>query len=197
MAILYADATRCSQLLYWGRLKGIDVDSDGTRYTVANLTPISQKKTQELVLRSTNRPIAKGFIRPYAIVWTPAFGGRSMLDLFHTLQELQAWDVSIVAQTGLQFDLRSAQGKLIASLMAALAEFERDLLRERVRSGIAAAKKRGVVFGRRPGQRVKADRFAPKVLKLVGEGQSYREISHRLGLSKNTVLDIVKRDRAA
>jgi DNA invertase Pin-like site-specific DNA recombinase len=52
-------------------------------------------------------------------------------------------------QTGLQFDLRSAQGKLIASLMAALAEFERDLLRERVRSGIAAARKRGVVFGRR------------------------------------------------
>ena len=80
--------------------------------------------------------------------------------------------------------------------MAALAEFERDLLRERVRSGIAAARKRGVVFGRRPGQRIKADRYAPKVLKLVGEGQSYREISHRLGLSKNTVLDIVKRDRA-
>jgi len=77
------------------------------------------------------------------------------------------------------------------------AEFERDLLRERVRSGIAAARKRGVIFGRRPGQRVKADRLAPKVLKLVGEGQSYREISHRLGLSKNTVLDIVKRHHAA
>ena len=64
--------------------------------------------------------------------------GRSMLDLFHTLQDLQAWGVSLVAQTGLQFDLRSAQGKLIASLLAALAEFERDLLRERVRSGIVA-----------------------------------------------------------
>ena len=38
--------------------------------------------------------------------------GRSMLDLFHTLQDLQAWGVSVVAQTGLQFDLRSAQGKL-------------------------------------------------------------------------------------
>jgi DNA invertase Pin-like site-specific DNA recombinase len=37
--------------------------------------------------------------------------GRSMLDLFHTLQDLQAWDVSLVAQTGLQFDLRSAQGR--------------------------------------------------------------------------------------
>jgi DNA invertase Pin-like site-specific DNA recombinase len=123
--------------------------------------------------------------------------GRSMLALFHTLQDLQAWDVSLVAQTGLQFDLRSAQGKLIASLMAALAESERDLLRERVRSVIAAARKRGVLFGRRLGQRVKADRFTPRVLKLVSEGQSYREISHRLGLSKNTVLAIVKRDRAA
>jgi hypothetical protein len=53
------------------------------------------------------------------------------------------------------------------------------------------------LFGRRPAQRVKADRLAPKVLKLVGEGQSYREISRRLGLSKNAVLDIVKRDLAA
>jgi putative DNA-invertase from lambdoid prophage Rac len=71
--------------------------------------------------------------------------GRSMLDLFHTLQDLQAWNVSLVAQTGLQFDLRSAQGKLIASLMAALAEFERDLLRERVRirhRGRAQARRR-------------------------------------------------------
>ena len=49
--------------------------------------------------------------------------------------------------------------------------------------------------GRQPGQRVKADRHAPKVLQLVGAGQSYREISHRLGISKNTVLDIVKRSR--
>ena len=122
--------------------------------------------------------------------------GRSMLDLFHTLQDLQAWEVSLVAQTGVQFDLRTAQGKLVASLMAALAEFERDLLRERVRSGIAAARKRGVVFGRQLGQRIKADRHAPRVLKLVEAGQSYREISHRLGISKNTVLSIVKRDRS-
>jgi hypothetical protein len=102
-----------------------------------------------------------------------------MFYLFHTLQDLQAWNVSLVAQSGLQFDLRSAQGKLIASLMAALTEFERDLLRERIRSGIAAARERGFVFGRRPGQRIKADRFAPKVLKLVREGQSYREISSK------------------
>ena len=70
-------------------------------------------------------------------------------------------------------------------------------MRERVRSGIATARKRGMVLGRRLGQRIKADGFAPKVLKLVSEGQSYREISHWLGLSKNTVLAIVKHDRAA
>lgn len=113
----------------------------------------------------------------------------------YTLNDLQSWGVSVIAQTGLQFDLSTPQGKLIASLMAALAEFERDLLRERVRSGIAAAKARGVVFGRRPGQRIKADQYTLRVLKLVGDGQSYREVSHRLGISKNTVLDIVKRHR--
>ena len=123
--------------------------------------------------------------------------GRSLPDLFHTLQDLQAWEVSLVAQTGLQFDLRTAQGKLIASLMATLAEFERDLLRERVKSGIAAAQRRGVKFGRRVGQRPKSDRHAARVLALVSAGASYREVSHRLSLSKNTVMAIVKRDRSA
>jgi putative DNA-invertase from lambdoid prophage Rac len=122
--------------------------------------------------------------------------GRSTLDLVHTLQDLQAYGVSLVAQTGLQFDLASAQGKLIASVMASLAEFERDLLRERVRSGIAAAKARGKVFGRRPGQRIKADKLAPKVLELIASGHSYRQIGRLLDLSKNTVLAIAKRAKA-
>lgn len=123
--------------------------------------------------------------------------GRSLLDLVHTLQGLQTWGVSLIAQTGLQFDLSTPQGKLIAAMMAALAEFERDILRERVRSGMAAAKARGVVFGRQPGQNVKADRLAPKVLKLVKAGHSYRDIAQRVNLSKNTVMAIVKRAREA
>jgi hypothetical protein len=73
MAILYADATHCSRLLYWGRVEAIEVSSNGTRYTVADLTPLSRRKTQELVLLSTNRRVAKGFIRPYAIVQTPSY----------------------------------------------------------------------------------------------------------------------------
>lgn len=121
--------------------------------------------------------------------------GRSTFDLVQTLHDLQAWNVSLIAQTGLQFDLSTPQGKLVASLMAALAEFERDLLRERITSGIAAAKARGKVFGRRPGERPKSDRLAPKVLRFVEEGRSYRAIAKDLGLSKNTVMSIVQRNR--
>lgn len=122
--------------------------------------------------------------------------GRSTTDLLSSLQELEACGVSVIAQTGLQFDLRSPQGKLFASLMAALAEFERDLLRERVRSGIAAARARGVKFGRQQGQRVKADRYRARVLQLQTEGKSYREIARELKLSKNTVMNIVQMARA-
>jgi DNA invertase Pin-like site-specific DNA recombinase len=79
--------------------------------------------------------------------------------------------------------------------MASLAEFERDLVRERVCSGLAAAKAKGKLLGRRPGQRTKSDRLAPKVLKMVNEGYSYRQIAHKLDLSKTTVNEIVKRHR--
>ena len=121
--------------------------------------------------------------------------GRSMLDLIHILQSLQSWEVSLIAQTGLQFDLGTPQGRLVAALMASLAEFERDLLRERIQSGIAAAHARGVKSGRRPGQRVKADRCASQVLQLVSEGHSYRSIAKELHLDKNTVNAIVKRHK--
>lgn len=79
--------------------------------------------------------------------------------------------------------------------MASLAEFERDLVRERVRSGVGVAKARGQKFGRQPGQRVKADEFGPKVLQMVLEGYSYRKIAEELNISKTTVNDIVKRHR--
>lgn len=121
--------------------------------------------------------------------------GRSTIDLITTLQDLAHWRVSVIATTGLQFDLTTPQGKLIASVMASLAEFERDLVRERVRSGLAAAKAKGQKLGRKPGQRVKADLFASKVLQMVTEGHSYRQIARELHLSKTTVNEIVKRDR--
>lgn len=97
---------------------------------------------------------------------------------------------------GLTFDLSNPQGKLIANLMASLAEFEHDLLRERVRSGIAAAKARGQAFGRMKGHRP-SDRHAPEVIRLSEEEKlSQRAIAGRLGISKTTVNEILKRHRA-
>ena len=122
--------------------------------------------------------------------------GRSTIDLVQSLQSLQAWKVSILAQSGLQFDLTTPHGKIIASVMAALAEFERDLIRDRVKSGIAAAKARGKKLGRQTGQRP-SDRKADKVIQLSEGGLSYRLIGRQVGLSKNTVGDIVKRNRDA
>lgn len=89
--------------------------------------------------------------------------GRSTLDLFHTLNDLHSWGICLIAQTGLQFDLTTPQGKLIATLMAGLAEFECDLLRERVRSGVTAAQARGC--GVRP-----APWTASKIRQVGAEG---------------------------
>jgi DNA-binding NarL/FixJ family response regulator len=59
-----------------------------------------------------------------------------------------------------------------------------------------ASKARGKRLGRQPGQRPKSDRLTPKVLALVAEGRSYRLIGRELGLSKNTVVAMIKRNRA-
>ena len=119
--------------------------------------------------------------------------GRSTQDLMATLGELASWDASLVAPTGLTFDLSTPQGRLVASLMASLAEFEHELLRERVRSGIAAAKARGHKFGREKGYRP-SDARAPEVLRLADEeGLSQRAIAARLGISKTTVNSILAR----
>jgi len=118
--------------------------------------------------------------------------GRSTQDLVQTLDDHHSWKVSVLAQTGLSFDLSTASGKLMRTIMAGLAEFERDLIRERVKSGLAVAKALAVDLGRQVGQRP-SDKKARRVLGLHADGLSYRLITRNLGLSKNTVMAIVKR----
>lgn len=121
--------------------------------------------------------------------------GRSTIDLLNTLRELESWKCSVIAMNGMTFDLSSPHGRMLATLLSGIAEFERDLISERVKSGHAAAKARGKKLGRQRGQRPKGDRLAPKVLALVAEGRSYRWIARDMAISKNTVADIVKRTR--
>ena len=106
--------------------------------------------------------------------------GRSTQDLVQTLDDLHSWKVSVLALNGLSFDLYTASGKLMRTIMAGLAEFERDLIRERVKSGLAAAKANGVVLGRKSGFRP-SDKKARRVLEMHAEGLSYRLIGRNLG----------------
>ncbi len=123
--------------------------------------------------------------------------GRSTPDLIGTLRELAARGVSVVALGGMTFDLTTPHGRMMATLLSGIAEFERELTVERVRSGLAAARARGKALGRQPGQRPKSDRLAPRVLELIGEGRSYRQVGREVGLSKNTVAEIMKRQGVA
>ena len=121
--------------------------------------------------------------------------GRSTQDLLDTLHKLAGWKVSVVAMSGMTFELDTPHGRMMATMLAGIAQFERDLLSERVKSGLAAARARGKKLGRQPGQRPKSDKHAPTVIQAVAEGRSYRWIARDLGISKNTVLDIMKRHR--
>ena len=121
--------------------------------------------------------------------------GRSTQDLVQTLDDLHGWKVSVLAQTGLSFDLSTPSGKLMRTIMTGLAEFERDLIRDRVKSGLAAARARGVKLGRQVGQRP-SDKKAKRVLGMHADGLSYRLIARNVGLSKNTVMYIVRRNTA-
>ena len=71
---MFADATDCLDLLYWGVLTGISVHEKGTTFSVEGLRPIRGRHvTQELRLLSPGKPIAEGYIRPYAPCHTPPF----------------------------------------------------------------------------------------------------------------------------
>lgn len=76
------------------------------------------------------------------IVWKLDRWGRSVNDLFRTLNELNELGVGFISLTE-ALDLTTATGRAMAGLLAIFAEFEREILRERVKSGIAHARQKG------------------------------------------------------
>ena len=77
------------------------------------------------------------------------------------------------ARQGLTFELNTLHGRMMTTLLAGIAQFERDLLSERVKSGLAAVRRRGKKLGRQKGQRPVSDKVAPKVIQAAKEGRSY------------------------
>jgi putative DNA-invertase from lambdoid prophage Rac len=116
------------------------------------------------------------------LVWRLDRWGRSLVDLVTTLQELTVLQVGFVS-LGEALDLTTPSGRALAGMLAVFAEFERDILRDRVKAGIAQARKEGRPHGR---PRTIA-RHVAEVKTLYDQGVSKREIAKKLGISRTSV----------
>ena len=116
------------------------------------------------------------------IVWRLDRWGRSVADLVSTLQELQHLGVGFVSLTE-ALDLTTPAGRAMAGLLAVFAEFEREILRERVRAGLAHARLNGKRLGRPPSVVQKST----NARKLYRQGISKSEIARRLEIGRTSV----------
>ena len=69
--------------------------------------------------------------------------GRSTQDLLDTLHRLAGWKVSVIAMNGMTFELDTPHGRMMATMLAGVAQFERDLISERVKSGTGCSEGAG------------------------------------------------------
>jgi DNA invertase Pin-like site-specific DNA recombinase len=120
------------------------------------------------------------------LVWRLDRWGRSVADLLATLQELQHLGVGFVSLTE-ALDLTTPAGRAMAALLAVFAEFEREILRARVRAGLAHARQNGKKLGRP----ITAERHTDQVRKLYRAGISKAEIARRLGIGRTSVRRIL------
>jgi putative DNA-invertase from lambdoid prophage Rac len=121
------------------------------------------------------------------LVWRLDRWGRSVTDLLATLQELEHLGVGFVSLTE-ALDLTTPAGRAMAGLLAIFAEFEREILRERVRAGLAHARQNG----QRLGRPLTAALHADQVRKLYRAGASKTEIARRLHIGRTSVRRILK-----
>jgi putative DNA-invertase from lambdoid prophage Rac len=112
--------------------------------------------------------------------------GRSVADLLATLQELQHLGVGFVSLTE-ALDLTTPAGRAMAALLAVFAEFEREILRERVRAGLTHARQNGQKLGRP----ITAGIHASQVRQLHRAGVSKAEIARRLKIGRTSVRRIL------
>ena len=113
--------------------------------------------------------------------------GRSVADLVSTLQELQYLGVGFVSLTE-ALDLTTPAGRAMAGLLAVFAEFERDILGERVRAGLANARLNGKHLGR---PQVVIHKAAD-IRQLHLEGITKSEVARRLRIGRTSVRRILQ-----
>lgn len=120
------------------------------------------------------------------VVWRIDRIGRSMIDVITTVTDLTERGVAVRSLTdGINPSTR--EGRLMLNLMATFAEYERELIQERVQVGVNAARARGVRFGRPPADPVTVARKLRIINRLVDEdGLSVAEAAQTQGWSKAT-----------
>ena len=128
------------------------------------------------------------------VVWKLDRLGRDLKHLVSTVDELRARDVGlrVLAGAGAEIDTTTANGRLVFGIFAALAEFERELIAERTRAGLAAARARGRLGGRPR----KMDRT---MLQMAMNAMAAREtnaqdLARRLGITTTTLYMYVNGD---
>lgn len=121
------------------------------------------------------------------VIWKLDRLGRSLKHLIETVNWLSSQNISLQSLND-PVDTTTPQGKLSFSLFGALAEFERDIIRERTKAGLSAARARGRVGGRPKGLSKKAESLACAAQTLYLERKmSIKEISDHLSISKTTL----------
>jgi DNA invertase Pin-like site-specific DNA recombinase len=116
------------------------------------------------------------------LVWRLDRWGRSLADLVVTLEELAELSVGFVSLTE-ALDLTTPTGRAMAGLLSVFAAFEHEVLRERIRAGIAEAR----LQGRHLGRPVTAGKKAAQIRKLHRAGVSKAEIARRLDIGRTSV----------
>ena len=140
-----------------------------------------ERPERELLLKAARRRELD-----VVVVWRLDRWGRSLPDLVVTLRELTDLGVGFVSLTE-ALDLTTPTGRALTGMLAVFAEFEREILRERVRAGIAQARKEGRPHGRPRTASLKA----AEVRRLNAEQLSHSEIARRLGIGRTSVRRIL------
>ena len=121
------------------------------------------------------------------IVWKLDRLSRSLKDLITTLETLGSLGVDFISYDN-SLDTSTPTGKLVFHVVGSVAEFERDIIKERVRAGLANARRNGKRLGR-PSILAKV---SPKIYILKENGLSNRMIASRLGVGEATVRRALK-----
>lgn len=120
------------------------------------------------------------------LVWRLDRWGRSVADLISTLEKLKILGVGFISITE-ALDLKTPTGRSMAGLLAVFAEFEREVLRERIKAGVEYARKKGKKIGRPR----TAARKTEEIKRLFLQGLSKSEIARRLKIGRTSVIRLL------